>query len=43
MRVTTIGLKTGSSRAVILGYFGDGPNLVTGTMNGWATRNRPGG
>jgi len=36
MRVRTIGRRTGAERAVILGYFEDGPNLVTMAMNGWA-------
>jgi deazaflavin-dependent oxidoreductase (nitroreductase family) len=35
MRLTTIGRRTGRARAVILGYFDDGPNLVTMAMNGW--------
>lgn len=35
MRLTTIGRKTGQERAAILGYFEDGPNLVTMAMNGW--------
>ncbi len=35
MRLTTIGRRTGNARAVILGYFDDGPNLVTMAMNGW--------
>ena len=35
MRVTTIGRKTGQERSVILGYYEDGPNLVTMAMNGW--------
>jgi deazaflavin-dependent oxidoreductase (nitroreductase family) len=35
MRVTTIGRRTGKAHAVILGYFEDGPNLVTMAMNGW--------
>jgi deazaflavin-dependent oxidoreductase (nitroreductase family) len=35
MRITTIGRRTGRSRAVIVGYFEDGPNLVTMAMNGW--------
>jgi F420H(2)-dependent quinone reductase len=35
MRVTTIGRRTGRARAVILGYFDDGPNLITMAMNGW--------
>ncbi|HYI23216.1 MAG TPA: nitroreductase family deazaflavin-dependent oxidoreductase [Candidatus Limnocylindrales bacterium] len=37
MRVTTIGRKSGKSRSVILGYFEDGPNLVTLAMNGWGS------
>ena len=36
MRVHTVGRRTGAERAVILGYFEDGPNLVTMAMNGWA-------
>ncbi len=35
MRVTTIGRKTGQERSVILGYYEDGPNLITMAMNGW--------
>ena len=35
MHVTTIGRKSGQERPVILGYFDDGPNLVTMAMNGW--------
>ena len=35
MRVTTVGLRTGVERSVILGYFEDGPRLVTMSMNGW--------
>lgn len=35
MRVRTVGRRTGNERAVILGYFEDGPNLVTMAMNGW--------
>ena len=35
MRVTTIGRQTGKARSVILGYYEDGPNLVTMAMNGW--------
>jgi deazaflavin-dependent oxidoreductase (nitroreductase family) len=35
MRLTTIGRKSGRERAAILGYFEDGPNLVTMAMNGW--------
>jgi len=35
MRLKTIGRKTGQERAAILGYYEDGPNLVTTAMNGW--------
>lgn len=35
MRLTTIGRRTGRARAVIVGYFEDGPDLVTTAMNGW--------
>jgi deazaflavin-dependent oxidoreductase (nitroreductase family) len=35
LRLTTIGRRTGREHAVILGYFEDGPNLVTLAMNGW--------
>ena len=31
----TVGRRSGKERAVILGYFEDGPNLVTLAMNGW--------
>jgi deazaflavin-dependent oxidoreductase (nitroreductase family) len=37
MRLTTVGRRSGKSRAAILGYFEDGPNLVTMAMNGWAS------
>jgi deazaflavin-dependent oxidoreductase (nitroreductase family) len=36
MRLRTVGRRTGEQRTVILGYFEDGPNLVTMAMNGWA-------
>ena len=36
MRLTTTGRRTGQERSVMLGYFEDGPNLVTMAMNGWA-------
>jgi deazaflavin-dependent oxidoreductase (nitroreductase family) len=36
MRLTTMGRRTGEERSVILGYYEDGPNLVTMAMNGWA-------
>ena len=35
MRLTTVGRRTGKERSAILGYFEDGPNLVTMAMNGW--------
>jgi deazaflavin-dependent oxidoreductase (nitroreductase family) len=37
MRLTTTGRRTGLDRSVILGYFEDGPTLVTMAMNGWET------
>ena len=36
MRLHTIGRKSGKERIAILGYYEDGPNLVTMAMNGWA-------
>ena len=36
MRLTTVGRKTGRERVAILGYYEDGPNLVTMAMNGWS-------
>ena len=35
MRLTTTGRRTGRRRVAILGYYEDGPNLVTMAMNGW--------
>jgi F420H(2)-dependent quinone reductase len=35
MRLTTTGRRTGQQRSVIIGYFEDGPNLVSLAMNGW--------
>ena len=35
MRLKTMGRKSGKERAAILGYYEDGPNLVTMAMNGW--------
>ena len=34
-RLTTTGRRTGRPRSVMVGYFTDGPNLVTMAMNGW--------
>jgi deazaflavin-dependent oxidoreductase (nitroreductase family) len=36
MRLTTLGRRSGRPRVAILGYYEDGPNLVTLAMNGWA-------
>lgn len=36
LRLTATGRRSGQPRSVILGYFEDGPNLVTLAMNGWA-------
>lgn len=35
LRLTTTGRRTGEPRRVILGYYEDGPNLVSMAMNGW--------
>jgi deazaflavin-dependent oxidoreductase (nitroreductase family) len=35
LRLTTTGRRTGRQRSVIIGYFQDGPNLVSLAMNGW--------
>ena len=36
LRLRTLGRRTGEERSAILGYYEDGPNLVTLAMNGWA-------
>jgi deazaflavin-dependent oxidoreductase (nitroreductase family) len=36
LRLRTIGRRSGEERTAILGYFEDGPDLVTMAMNGWA-------
>ena len=36
MRLHTVGRRTGEERKAILGFFEDGPDLVTMAMNGWA-------
>jgi len=36
LRLETIGRRSGARRQAILGYYEDGPNLVTLAMNGWA-------
>jgi F420H(2)-dependent quinone reductase len=35
LRLHTVGRRSGNSRIAIVGYFEDGPNLVTLAMNGW--------
>lgn len=35
LRLTTAGRRSGRERVAILGYYEDGPNLVTLAMNGW--------
>jgi deazaflavin-dependent oxidoreductase (nitroreductase family) len=35
LRITTTGRHSGEPRGVIIGYFEDGPNLVSMAMNGW--------
>jgi deazaflavin-dependent oxidoreductase (nitroreductase family) len=35
LRLTTTGRRSGELRSVILGYYEDGPNLVSMAMNGW--------
>lgn len=35
IRLNTIGRRTGRPHSVIVGYFEDGPDLVTMAMNGW--------
>ncbi len=36
MRLKTLGRRSGQPRVAIVGYYEDGPNLVTLAMNGWA-------
>ena len=35
LRVHTVGRRSGKERITMLGYFEEGPNLVTLAMNGW--------
>ena len=35
LRLTTTGRRSGEPRSVILGYYEDGPKLVSMAMNGW--------
>ena len=38
LRLRAIGRRSGQARVAMLGYYEDGPNLVTMAMNGWAER-----
>jgi F420H(2)-dependent quinone reductase len=35
LRLHTVGRKSGQKRIAMIGYYEDGPNLVTLAMNGW--------
>jgi deazaflavin-dependent oxidoreductase (nitroreductase family) len=35
LRLDTVGRRSGKARVAIVGYYEDGPNLVTLAMNGW--------
>ena len=35
LRLTTVGRRSGRTRAAILGFIEDGPNIVVPAMNGW--------
>ena len=35
MRLASVGRRSGKARVTIIGYYEDGPNLVTLAMNGW--------
>jgi deazaflavin-dependent oxidoreductase (nitroreductase family) len=37
MKLSTVGRRSGQRRSTIIGYYEDGPNLVTLAMNGWGT------
>ena len=37
LRLTTTGRRSGRTRVAMVGYYEDGPNLVTLAMNGWGT------
>ena len=43
LQLTTTGRRSGEPRSVILGYYEDGPNLVSMAMNGWVQPSQPGG
>jgi deazaflavin-dependent oxidoreductase (nitroreductase family) len=38
LRLTTVGRRSGQTRVAIIGYYEDGPNLVTLAMNGWGEK-----
>ena len=38
LRLATIGRRSGRPRVAIIGYYEDGPNLVTLAMNGWGEK-----
>jgi F420H(2)-dependent quinone reductase len=38
LRLTTVGRRSGQPRVAIVGYYEDGPNLVTLAMNGWGEK-----
>jgi deazaflavin-dependent oxidoreductase (nitroreductase family) len=38
LRLTTTGRRSGQPRVAIIGYYEDGPNLVTLAMNGWGEK-----
>jgi deazaflavin-dependent oxidoreductase (nitroreductase family) len=38
LRLTTLGRRSGQPRVAIVGYYEDGPNLVTLAMNGWGEK-----
>jgi len=37
LRLTTTGRRSAEPRSVILGYYEDGPNLISMAMNGWGS------
>jgi len=38
LRLTTTGRRSGQTRIAIIGYYEDGPNLITLAMNGWGEK-----
>ena len=37
LRLTTRGRRSGQPRSVIVGYYDEGPNLISMAMNGWGS------